>query len=206
MRILIISNLFPPDVLGGYEILCSQVTEALRSRGHSVSVLTSSCRMPCQDHDVHRELELELLFDRPFRRSRLRRRTVGRRNERRTARRIAALAPDLIFLWSQRRLTLGPARAAQASGVPVAWSLNDEYLAGFAPSSRRSSLRGLIGALSDASWARRDTLQSVQLDRVTVISRCLRDRLLAQGVPVEEAEVIYQGPPLEAFPRRDAIE
>ena len=41
MRILVISNLYPPDFLGGYELGCSEAVEALRRIGHDVRVLTS---------------------------------------------------------------------------------------------------------------------------------------------------------------------
>ncbi|MFW6088550.1 MAG: glycosyltransferase family 4 protein [Gemmatimonadota bacterium] len=41
MRVLIVSNLYPPHYKGGYEIRCAQVAEALSSAGHGVAVLTS---------------------------------------------------------------------------------------------------------------------------------------------------------------------
>ncbi len=33
MKILIISNLYPPHILGGYEILCAQVVGYLKKEG-----------------------------------------------------------------------------------------------------------------------------------------------------------------------------
>ena len=42
MRILVISNLYPPHALGGYEQRCRETVESLRQRGHSVQVLCSS--------------------------------------------------------------------------------------------------------------------------------------------------------------------
>jgi len=50
MRILIVSNLYPPIVFGGYEILCEQVVERLRDRGHEVSFfsMTRPDNLPCQ--------------------------------------------------------------------------------------------------------------------------------------------------------------
>lgn len=42
MRLLFVSNLFPPHHLGGYEIVCKQVADGLRERGHEVSILTST--------------------------------------------------------------------------------------------------------------------------------------------------------------------
>lgn len=46
MRILIVSNLYPPFQIGGYEISCRNIAEALQKRGHEIRVLTSSrhCR------------------------------------------------------------------------------------------------------------------------------------------------------------------
>jgi glycogen(starch) synthase len=41
MRILFLSNLYPPHAIGGYEIACASVVDALRARGHDVAVLTS---------------------------------------------------------------------------------------------------------------------------------------------------------------------
>lgn len=41
MKILIVSNLFPPDCIGGYELGCSRIAQALAARGHDVVVATS---------------------------------------------------------------------------------------------------------------------------------------------------------------------
>jgi glycosyltransferase involved in cell wall biosynthesis len=42
MRILIVSNLYPPHHHGGYELRCSQIAEHLQRQGHDVRVVTSS--------------------------------------------------------------------------------------------------------------------------------------------------------------------
>src|SRR4029077_15575112 len=46
MRILAVSNLYPPDILGGYEIRCRRTVEWLRARGHQVEVVTSVPLVP----------------------------------------------------------------------------------------------------------------------------------------------------------------
>jgi glycosyltransferase involved in cell wall biosynthesis len=46
LRILVISNLFPPHYHGGYEIRCRQVATALARRGHTVEVVTSVYGLP----------------------------------------------------------------------------------------------------------------------------------------------------------------
>jgi glycosyltransferase involved in cell wall biosynthesis len=45
VKILIVSNLYPPHYLGGYELRCAQVAEALLRAGHEVQVITSEYRV-----------------------------------------------------------------------------------------------------------------------------------------------------------------
>jgi len=42
MRILVISDLYPPYYVGGYELNCKDTSDALINRGNQVTVLTSS--------------------------------------------------------------------------------------------------------------------------------------------------------------------
>jgi glycogen(starch) synthase len=65
VRVLVLSNLYPPDVVGGYEIGCGQVVEALRARGHEVRVLTSAPRRPVpHDPTIRRNLKLTEIWSR----------------------------------------------------------------------------------------------------------------------------------------------
>ena len=41
MRILFLSNFYPPHAIGGYEQWCQEVADRLQARGHVVTVLTS---------------------------------------------------------------------------------------------------------------------------------------------------------------------
>ena len=53
MKILIVSNLYPPYYLGGYELRCAEVAEALVKSGHEVKVLTS--RYGCNSKEPRQE-------------------------------------------------------------------------------------------------------------------------------------------------------
>ncbi len=140
MKILLISNLFPPDVLGGYEILCAQVGELLQRGGHEVSVLTG--RRPIHETEtdgasdpfeapfpVMRRLALTASFGLPPRHNRLRRWAVARENERITRSVLDDLNPDVVFLWSQRRLSTGAARAVEFLGMLSSEALAEVYRA-----------------------------------------------------------------------------
>jgi hypothetical protein len=45
MRILFLSNFYPPAGNGGYEKWCQEVAQGLRLAGHEVRVLTSRARL-----------------------------------------------------------------------------------------------------------------------------------------------------------------
>jgi glycogen(starch) synthase len=64
MKVLVLSNLYPPDTVGGYELGCRQAVDALRARGHDVRVLTSAPRTPVETPPhVFRALQLTDLWD-----------------------------------------------------------------------------------------------------------------------------------------------
>lgn len=203
MKILVLSNLYPPYVLGGYEILCGQVTEHLRERGHDITVLTTA--MPAgagsdDDPRVLRWLEPYLPFDQPPAIMRGRRLVTGRRNAAATRRLLAERSFDLVFVWSQLRLTVGPLRALKALGVPTAITQNDEHLATFLPAPLRLRPRGIAAYLVDRSIFAWSMLPNLDFAAVTCISERLKRDLLRRGVAVPHAEVIYQGIPVERFP------
>ena len=119
MKVLIVTNLYPPHYVGGYEIRCAQVAEALRQGGHDVQVLTSVFglprrrgRRPRQRRDeiagvvVHRSLH-QYVFP-PWRR--LRPWTLFQaRDELHDARQlqrvIADFRPDVVNWWSMYGLS-----------------------------------------------------------------------------------------------------
>ena len=61
MKILVISNLYPPFYLGGYELGCKKVVEGLKQNGHEVYVLTTFNHAPeCEiSTNVLRALDLK---------------------------------------------------------------------------------------------------------------------------------------------------
>lgn len=206
MRILVISNLFPPEVLGGYEILCHQVCAELKERGHDIHVLTTGTKQP--EHattldSIRRDLELYQPFGQPPSILRGRRRDIGQRNFAATEREIKRVCPDLIFIWSQLRLTIGAARAAIASGLPVAFTFNDEHVAGYLPAPASFRPRGMAAYLADTAVMPEITISGIDFAHTTCISECLKRNLLKRGVPIASSRVIYQGIPMERFPLKE---
>ena len=202
---LVVSNLFPPHYLGGYELLCGQVCQGLRARGHEVEVLTSRHGSDPRDPPepgIHRELHLVSPFETPAVMDRSVRKRVGRLNEAITRDWILRLRPDVVFVWSQLRVTLGPSRAASHMGLPLAFTFNDEHPLIFVRRRPSWRPRRLVGALLDATLYRELFLEYLDLSHVTCISRHLLDRLVAGGLPVGHARIIHQSIALADFPPR----
>lgn len=202
MRLLIVSNLYPPDIQGGYEILCEQVVRGLEARGHDVFVLTCGTEpVTVGDPNVRVRRSLGLLspFPEPVRTGRWRAWQLHRANAAITREAIRAIQPEHIFIWSQLRLTLGCAEAAEASGVPVTYTFNDEHPAGFLPRKTDGTMRSWMGAATDALFPR-TRITSLRLEHTTCISATLKKALLDKGVDIPSSRVIWQGIPLERFP------
>jgi glycogen(starch) synthase len=102
VRILLLSDLYPPTSLGGYEIAAGEVTGALRQRGHDVWVLTT-------DADDGGRTRPEPGVSRTLRSRRsVRPGPLGlpaevfrqSRDLRATARLLAAAQPEVVFVWN----------------------------------------------------------------------------------------------------------
>ena len=66
MKILVITNLFPPYAIGGYELNCADTARELAKAGHRVYVLTGCGRL-FRDENIIQELALDLdLFFRRY--------------------------------------------------------------------------------------------------------------------------------------------
>lgn len=136
MRILVLSNLYPPDFIGGYELCCRQVVDALLARGHDVQVLTSSPRTPCPPADhVLRQFELSNCYDAhdvlnslPLTRKVLESKAVwvNAHNVHVLLDSLARFEPDVVYLWNLLGLGgLGLIGCLQHLDVPWVWYLGD---------------------------------------------------------------------------------
>jgi glycosyltransferase involved in cell wall biosynthesis len=117
VRVLVISNLYPPVVRGGYEVECSGVVERLRER-HEVLVLTGDHereQAPAQD-GVWRELPW--LAD--TWRGAVRAPAAARRAAE-LARRALAWQPDLVYAWNNSGVSQVTLRMLADNGAPVAF-------------------------------------------------------------------------------------
>jgi len=137
MKILVLSNLYPPDFFGGYELGCRQAADALAEAGHAVLVLTSAPRVPVPpEPHVRRALRLTDVYN-PYLQSKHHVVTLGLQhaeacfvnafNVHILLETLASFEPDVVYVWNLVGLGgLGLMACLQYRGVPWLWHLMDK--------------------------------------------------------------------------------
>ncbi len=139
MKILVLSNLYPPDIIGGYELGCKQVVDTLRKNGHEVRVLTSTPRVAVAAVDephVLRRLHLSDLWYNATRGAShpavnkvwdVDSNWFSAHNVHALIQEVEAFRPDVVYPWMLLGLGgLGLLGCLEFLGVPWVWHLMDE--------------------------------------------------------------------------------
>ncbi|MFN7139370.1 MAG: glycosyltransferase family 4 protein [Limisphaerales bacterium] len=132
MNLLVLTNLYPPHYVGGYELHCQLVVEALRSRGHRVKVLTSdyqaaAASTPDEAH-VSRSLKIHGLFGHPFRNI-FGLKKLEQHNNRVLRSQIELHKPDMVFIWAFSGLSKSMLHTLQRLNVPTTCAVCDHWIA-----------------------------------------------------------------------------
>ncbi|HEY4122736.1 MAG TPA: glycosyltransferase family 4 protein [Byssovorax sp.] len=198
MHVLIVSNLYPPDVLGGYELLARDVAERFVRRGHRVTVFTSgdgSIR-----DGVHRTMTLARPFGDDAGRDRARHVVTARANRRALEELLAFTGkPDCALIMSLRRVGPEPLRVLDEAGIPFVVTVNDDWPSVHAEAPRRTSPRGLAAYVLDRAPFARHTFRGVSVRHVVYLSAAIRDEVLRAGAPFPNGTVVYQGVDTDVF-------
>lgn len=133
MRVLVLSNLYPPNAMGGYELSCRDVVDRWRERGHEVSVLTTATTVTgvvepaSPEPHVRRELAWywqEHVFLRPPLQARC---ELEQRNSRALQRALSDLRPDVVSVWHMGGMSLSLLASVERQGVPMVLNVCDEW-------------------------------------------------------------------------------
>lgn len=136
MRVLAITNMYPPHHYGGYELSCQDVMRRFAARGHEVTVLTTTITRtgvptPADERadGIRRDLRMywadHALLDPPLR-QRVR---IERGNRARLAEAIDAARPDVVSVWNMGAMSLGLLGAVARRGIPMVLVVCDDWLA-----------------------------------------------------------------------------
>lgn len=203
LRVLLVTNLFPPDVIGGYELLARDVALALRARGHDVHVLTTGTSSDEDPPWVHRRLTLVRPFGAPADLDRFAHARHARREEARAAE-VLERGFDCAVVCSMRRLGMHACRAIVRAGVPAVFLFNDDWLLAHRPAEASSAAKRLLwGALERVALGAR-TWRGVPIERAIYVSASIRKALVDGGAPVPTGVVCFQGVDRAVFRPRSA--
>lgn len=221
MRVLFVSNLFPPAGRGGYEQWCDEIASAFVERGHTVAVLSSRVRQPpaedaSRPFAVHRLLHTEVaggMLETTRRLAGERYRLEGE-NLATVRQLVAAFRPDVAFIWGMWNISRAvPQEIEQLLGTHVAYylcdywlSLPSAYIQRLQEPARRTYnqwYKSLIRRTFLPQLAAADVPQ-LRLAHPICVSRAVCELLAARGVAVSHAKVIYGGTQVNQFDRRPA--
>jgi glycosyltransferase involved in cell wall biosynthesis len=128
MRLLVISNYYPPYYKGGYELACRDTCEFLAGGGHEVYILTGCYGVSepdsgslCEPMKPLRRLRY-IDYERP---SFLSKHRVEKYNYLATLEAIDAVKPELIYIWNMQGVSIAPVIAAQRSGRKRIFEIGD---------------------------------------------------------------------------------
>lgn len=212
MKILAVSNLYPPHYIGGYELRCQQTTEAMRARGHEVNVLTSNYGLepgaePRVEPGVERTLRLHGYYGHPWLGiRRLRQLEFYNNSILRAA--IATHRPDVVHVWNLGGISKSLTLTLQALNIPTVYDVSDHWIARSlagdvwlrwwnrkdAPFAQRLMRAAATSSGVRRRWQRRaptNPLRHIQFSRIYFCSRTLREITRQKGYAVEHGGVIH---------------
>jgi glycogen synthase len=206
MRLTFITNLYPPYIVGGNEMLCHDVVTALRRRGHEVSVVCGRGRLLPPEVDGVLPLDLDLKEE-TFLGGRalgvvesFRLHVFDPATDRAVRGALRRLRPDVAVIWNLSMASAAPLVAVRAARVPSVTHVCDKWLdvslrdAGpvlrLSPLAKRA-VRAAQRAL--LPWLRRAARPS----KIVAISAFIKGFYVGAGHPAADVDVIHLGVPLD---------
>ncbi len=201
MRILLLSNLYPPYILGGAEVIARDFAVGLEGLGHEVWVLTSSYGLnrpqedgciwrtlrytPSAHYDNHRspfqQLHLVADYYRYFHYA---------PNTKELQRMISMIKPDILYIWEITGLGQNTLLAAlQHIQLPIVFHLESYWLHyAMTPETEQTRVR--------AKWLKKlliGSVSSLPYTSLIAASKAVQDEYEKLCCDPQRIEVIYNG-------------
>jgi len=220
MRLLFLSNLYPPHDIGGYEQWCQEVALRLRERGHTVLVLTSRhglVDVPANEPEVFRTLHLQadVHHYKPWDFF-LKRGKQEEENKRELKRVLDGVKPDLVVVWGMWNLSRNLPRWAEAwmpgrvayyvsSYWPSDVDIHEEYWRLPGQHTLTDLVKRPVRHIALAQLRREGYPPYLNFDHAVCCSRYVRDSLVKAGRLPASAGVLFGGIDPEPFERYAAV-
>ncbi len=212
LTIAIMSNLYPPYVIGGNELFIRDVAEALRERGHRVHILTGHGREFPNNEQTHQVLNLELdykddifLGGIPLNLRRvLQWHLFSLSAYKDVLQALKKIQPDLIVASNLYMASAAPLIAARRLPSPLVVQPMDKWLVYslsdigmLIPAHTRLQKLALIGI----KYGLQPLLRLLgRPDYILAVSEFIRNVHTRAGFNAEQSKAIYLGIPIEHFP------
>lgn len=209
MRILFLTNFYPPFERGGQGRSCQQVVEGLRQRGYQTAVLTSmhgTKNVPKEENGVYRWLYLEMDFS-PWQQG-LIFFTGRKKREKQNLERLSLILdqfkPDLIFIWGMWDLSRQlpalceanfPGRVLYrfADYWPTLPSQQELYWRTTGRKWYSQPIKKILAHLAFYILSRDKTPLNLRFEHAICVSAATRNILVEAGIAVSHARIIHTG-------------
>ncbi|HVY68370.1 MAG TPA: glycosyltransferase family 4 protein [Verrucomicrobiae bacterium] len=131
MKILVVTNLYPPHHAGTFDLRCESVTEALKQRGHQMRVLTSNHGVSSEQRDpeIERRLWLNGIYDHPLVTDYKEMLALELHNHDALREAINEFQPELVYCWSLDGLSKSLVFGLWHSRLPTVFDVSDGWIA-----------------------------------------------------------------------------
>jgi glycogen synthase len=215
MRILFLTNFFPPYDTGGEGQSCVQVVEGLKERGHSTYVLTSMHGLGnnlIEEDGISRSLYFEMDLT-PWRHS-INFFTERKKRERHNLHKLesvlAQFRPDIVFIWGMWNLDRSLAVLSEekkpggvvyrfATYWPTLPNQHEIYWRSPARSWKSRIPKMVLTPVALWILSRENHQPALKFEHAVCVSEATRQALVEAGIPVSHARVIHTGIDLEQY-------
>ena len=131
VKILVLTNLYPPHHAGTYDLRSQILVEALKTRGHTLHVLTSTHGIGNEQRggDIERRVPIHGAFSHPLVMRYGELKTLEILSHQALQETVAAFKPDLIFVHSLEGLSKSLIFTLQNLRLPVVYAVDNYWLA-----------------------------------------------------------------------------
>jgi glycogen synthase len=215
MRILVITNYYPPVELGGWEQLTRDVVDRLSTRDHRIVILTSDYKKSTiseTSSNIHRVLHLE--SSDPFHYHPITSILSGRQERENIAyleRTVLEFCPEIIFINGMWNLPVSIAKNAErllpnrviyymASYWPTEVDAHTAYWSSPAESHITRYLKQLVGDNIKRSFLNGSPRNQLEFRMVLCVSKYVQDIMMSQaGIPLDRTRIVHNGIDINLF-------
>lgn len=215
MRILFLTNYYQIHGSGGEDLSCRQVIAGLKERGHTTLVVTSmhgTNNVPIQEDGIYRSLYLEMDLV-PLRHSITfftKRKAREKYNLQVFERVLQQFDPDIIFIWGMWNLPNSLPAFAEAryphkvvyrfaTYWPTLPSQHEFYWRSPGQNWYSRLPKRVLGYVALAMLTKEAQQAPLSFRHAICVSEATRNTLVAAGVPVSHARIIYTGLDIEHY-------